>query len=811
MEHLTELTDINSVEKVLQELTVEEKASLVSGGGIYHTRAIERLGIPSAVFIDAGCGVNLRQYLETLYDRRLIDDGADAEDNGTEGISTMARFGHIAGNIGSRENLNEADSRLLDSCLEHIEKQIGERAFPSCFPSNSLLAATWSREAVRKDAEAVGREASAYGVDVLLGTPCINIQRDPRGGRNFENYSEDPFLTGELSAEFVKGIQAQGITGNAKHFAANNQETDRMFVDETIPERVLHEIYFPAFRKCVEKGGVKTVMSAYNWINGTPCAHNRWLLKDVLRGQWHFEGFVMSDWRAAYNLTEAVKAGNDVAMPGPRDPQEILDALDGGMLTMEELDCAVRNFLKVLTQMQAVKGRKYTSIDREESARTAYETAAEGITLLINKDRTLPLEEGTDIAVFGKSAEQFIDSGVGSGHVFTDKTSSLTQCLKKLAGERHVSVDGFAAHTDAAVVVVSTEGQEGGDCVDMNLKREDRRLLSEVMQYARPRGIRVILVMNIAAPVEMGEFAEHLDACLNVYFPGQEGARAAADILFGRVNPSGKLPCTFPVSCRDVPSYGNFPGYDKKVVYGEGIYTGYRWYDTRRIAPLFPFGYGLSYTQFEITDLKLDREILRIDENESLTASVTVKNTGDRSGKEVVQIYVRDITSTLDRPEKELKGFEKVSLEPGESREVRFEITKEDLSAYDPKYHQWTCEPGEFAILAGNSSGNITQRAAFTAKGFNPYGYCAKTPITRISLDRRAAEVILGAMEGYLDEKEFYNIAYFGQRHDLETVWNTMLGLKLPEEMREDCFRKILKELEEIDASAAQLVEKYTF
>ncbi|MDO5541070.1 MAG: glycoside hydrolase family 3 N-terminal domain-containing protein [Eubacteriales bacterium] len=808
---MVKLSDINSVPAVLARLTLEEKASLVSGGGIYTSQAIERLGIPSALFIDAGCGVNLRQYLEALYNLGIIKDEAKEENNGTEGIGTMARFGHIASNILSRENLSEADNALLDACLNHIQEQISEKAYPSCFPSNSLLAATWNREAVYKNAAAVGKEASAYGVDVLLGTPCINIQRDPKGGRNFENYSEDPYLTGELSAEFVKAIQEQGIVGNAKHFAANNQETDRMFIDEMIPERALYEIYFPAFKKCVEEGRAGSIMSAYNWINGTPCAHHKWMLTDVLRREWNYEGFVVSDWRAAYNLVEAVKAGNDLAMPGPRDKQEIIDAVNEGRLSVEELDKAVGNFLKGLTKMQAVRGRKYHTIDWEASARTAYETAAEGITLLKNKDETLPLKKDKKVAVFGERAGQFIESGVGSGHVFTDKTSSLISCVAEIVGKENVTVDALAEDTQAAIIVVSTEGQEGGDCTSMSLKNKDLKLLSEVIHMTKPRGIKVILVMNIASPVEMEDFIDELDGCLDVYFPGQEGARAAADILFGRINPSGKLPHTFPRYYHDVPSYGNFPGYDRKVYYGEGIYVGYRWYDSRKIEPMFPFGYGLSYTTFKISDMRLDKQVFNIHKNDVLTIKVTVTNTGERAGKEVVQLYIKDVASTLDRPEKELKGFEKVYLEPGESKEAVFTVTKEDLSVFDVKFHKWICEPGNFEILAGNSSGNIMQTARFRADGFNLYGYHAQTPITRISLDQRAADAILETLHGYISEKEFYNMAYFGQRHNLETVWNTMMSKYVPEGRREGLYREILEKLEKIDASEAKLVEKYTF
>lgn len=801
-----------TLQEIMKELSLEEKAQLVYGGGIYTTKSVKRLGIPSALLMDSGCGVNLRQYLEALYNLEVIHDDTEKENNETEGIGTMARFGNIAANICERENLNKKDSALLDACMEHIEKQIGEKAFPTCFPANTLLAATWNREAVYENAAAVGKEASAYGLDMLL-SPSINIQRDPRGGRNFEYYSEDPYLTGELAAEYCRGVQAQGVLANAKHFAANSQETERMRINEIIPERALQEIYLPAFKKCVQKGGVQSVMSSYNWVNGYPCAQNEWLLKDVLRNEWGFEGTVVSDWRAAYDLPKAIKAGNDLAMPGPRDYQEILDAIEEGNLSEEDLDLAVKHILMMLTKMPSVTGRRYSSVDFDKSAKTAYQTALEGITLLKNKNRVLPLTEKMRVAVFGEKAEQFIESGIGSGHVFTDRTTSLVECIRSIVGSEHIAVGEITKDTQAVIVVVSTDGQEGGDCVDMHLKSQDRKLIGESLHKAKAMGIPVILIMNVAAPVELTDFIEELDACLDVYYPGQEGARAAADILFGKANPCGKLPHTYPKHYYDCPSFGNFPGYNEQVYYGEGIYVGYRWYDTRHIEPLFPFGFGLSYTEFEFGEAVLDKSVLKIDEDEKIQVRVKITNIGGCAGKEVVQLYVKDVTSTLDRPEKELKGFEKIFLQPGESKEVCFSLAKDDLAAYDTKYHKWICESGDFEILIGNSSADIRSKALFRAEGFNPYSYNEETPITKLSLDARAVRIILNQMQGYITEKEFYNVAYFGQRHNLKVVWNTMLSgfIKEDEEVKERIYRCILKELSELDASAAKLVEKFVF
>lgn len=802
-----------SVQEVLEELTLEEKAELVSGGGIYTSKTMKKYGIQPALFIDGGCGVNIRQYLEALYDTGVIADNMETEEKETEGIGTMARFGNIASNIVERNLLNSKDNELLDSFLDYVEKLISVREYPSCFPSNSLLAATWNRDAVYKNACAVGKEASAYGVDVLLGTPCINIQRDPRGGRGFENYSEDPFLTGELAAEFVKGIQDQGIIANVKHFAANNQETDRMHINEIIPERALYEIYFPAFQACIQKGGAKTVMSAYNWINGKACAQNEWLLKDVLRGEWGFDGFVVSDWRASYDFVQAVKAGTDLTMPGPRNPQEILDAIRSGVLSREDLDKAAGNFLNILKQMPALDGRKHTEIPYLLSAETAYETACEGITLLKNEGGALPLKKDSHVAFFGQGASSLIESGIGSGHVFTDKSGNLLERARNIAGNNHITHNRIESDTQSVVLVVSTEGQEGGDCTDICLNFRDLKLLKDILKEAEPKKMKVILVLNTAGPVELGEFIDYIDACVNIYYPGQEGARALADILFGRVNPNGKLPHTFPKKYRDCPSYGNFPGYNEKVFYGEGIYVGYRWYDTRQIEPLFPFGHGLSYTTFEFSDLKLSTSVLDIDKDETLKVSIRIKNTGSMPGKEVVQLYVKDTASTLDKPEKELKGFEKVELNPGESRLLSFTLNKQALSSFDTKMHEWVCEAGEFEVLIGNSSRNILAKAGFRAVGYNPYNYNKDTPIIKISKDERAVHVILSNLKGSITEKEFYNAAYFGQRHSFETVWNTMLVKYVngTEQEKDKLYQEVLGQLGEIDTSAAKLVEKFVF
>ena len=403
---------------------------------------------------------------------------------------------------------------------------------PGCFPPGMLLGATWDPKTVYDCGSAVGREMDAYKVDMVLGSPNVNIHRDPMNGRVFEGYSEDPCLAASLAPEFVKGLQAEGPIANVKHFAANNQETHRQNVDETIPLRALEEIYFPGFKACVQEGKVKSVMSAYNKINGTACAMNHWLLTDVLRGEWGFDGLVVSDWGAAYDQAKAIAAGNDLDMPGPRDIQPILDAVANGSLKMEEIDLAVSRMLQMLLDMPVMKGRKYDKIDPDYSKDVAYRCAEEGITLLKN-DGLLPLKKDAKLSFFGNASKRFIESGGGSAKVHTKLTTSLMGTAKQIAGEDNVCFGEIKADTDVVVIAATAWGQEGWDRFEMDVAPSEKEMLMTAVRDAKAAGKRVVVVLNVVGPVDVSDYEADADAILCVFYPGMEGGRVAAQILFG--------------------------------------------------------------------------------------------------------------------------------------------------------------------------------------------------------------------------------------------------------------------------------------
>lgn len=793
------LTDKASVKAVIQEMTLEEKAMLVTGGSTFGTAKNDRLGIPSAMFLDAGGGVNLRQYLSNLLNTGVLQ----AEDGLNGGMGSLSRLVFILDHMEEQEALTKAEKRLLSDFMSYLQKLVPSKDMPSCFPVNSLLASSWDKKIVRACAKQVGKEASAFGVDMLLGTPCINIQRDPRGGRGFEGYSEDPYLIAQLAPEYPLGVQEQGVIADVKHFAANNQETNRQTVDVRISKRALREIYLPGFKACVQKGKVRNVMTSYNWINGTAAAHHKQLIEEILRKEWGFDGFVVSDWGGVYDQAAALEAGNDLCMPGPRDISPITEAVEKGRLSVERLDAAVENYLNVLVDMPVMKGRVYQDIDSEEAKKVAYQAAASGIILLRNENETLPLKETDHVAFFGDRCNRFTESGVGSGRVHTNKTSSLIKSAAEITGEGRVSFGEVTEQTQAVVVTLFAAGQEGADRSSISLEKEELALFHRAAAKARERNAKLILILNVAGPVDLHEIEGETDAILCVYFPGQEGAHAAADILFGRINPSGKLAQTFPRHLYDCPAFENFPGENDAVYYGEGIYTGYRYYDRRHIEPLYPFGFGLSYTEFRLSDLKFERACFRYDEEETFPVSLTVTNTGAMAGSEVVQLYLTDEVSTQPKPEKELKGFQKVYLEPGESKEVTLYLDKDSLSSYDEKLEKWVCEPGRFLVGIGNSSRNLVLEGAFAATGENPYAYGADTQYKRLAEDPRAVKILLETIpKGILTLEELKRqTAYVAFSFTLKNAFDSYIRPKLGKEEAERIFLRLCERLKELDVA----------
>jgi beta-glucosidase len=809
------------VEELLGKMTLKEKVSLLSGLDMWHTVPIERLGIPSLVMTDGPHGVRA----------------------------------------------NEA----------------GRPQGPTtAFPTGVSMAASWNTGLIERVGMALAEEARAMGCDILLG-PCVNIARTPLAGRNFESYSEDPYLAGRIGVAWVKGLQSRGVGASLKHYACNNQETGRFRSSSEVDERTLREIYLPAFETIVKETQPWTVMCSYNRINGVYASQNRYLLTEILRGEWGFKGVVISDWGANHTTIESVEAGLDIEMPGPARyyGSLLVDAVRNWQVDEEVVNNAVRRILRMIIRSGKMDGISLPegSVNTPEHQSLARELAEESITLLKNENGLLPLdvEKLTSLAVIGPNAAVHYISGGGSSYVEPPYGVSPLDALQARLGDtvkigyeqgcdNHVEpppikseyltpakgegyglwgeyfdntdlsgepaaerldsglafwwlrppepiaqerfsvrwsgrftapasgrhefrlvssafarlyLDGkllievtpdpyarsdwpvstgsaflelsagrvydmvveyikpaavdsptlyllcayaprpeeddriaraaeLARNSDVAIVfggMPTGYESEGHDRPHMDLPGRQEELIRAVVR-ANPN---TIVVLNCGSPVTM-PWLDEVPALLLAYYPGQEWGNALANILLGSVNPSGKLPFTIPKRYQDNPTFINYPG-AREVRYGEGIFVGYRYYDVKGIEPLFPFGFGLSYTTFEYSALRVP-ERARI--GEPVEVSLTVRNTGNRAGKEVVQLYVGDRVSSLPRPPAELKGFAKVALEPGESRTVRFTLERRAFAFYDPYRREWVVEPGEFDILAGSSSRDIRARATLT-------------------------------------------------------------------------------------------------
>ena len=586
-----------------------------------------------------------------------------------------------------------------------------------CFPPAVLSACSFDRGLMEEMGKAIGREAQANDVSVVLG-PAVNIKRSPLCGRNFEYYSEDPYLAGEIAAAFVKGVQSQHVGTSIKHFAANNQEYRRMSSSSEVDERTLREIYFPAFETAVKKAQPYTFMCSYNQINGTFASENKWLLTDVLRGEWGFKGYVMSDWGAVNDRVKGLEAGLELEMPasGGDNDAMIVKAVKDGALEEKILDQAVERILRII--FEYADHRKPQEFTMEKDHEEAQHIAEESMVLLKNENHILPLKTSEKAAFIGGFARNPRFQGGGSSHINCFKTTNVLDSVP--CDAQVVYAEGFpadrdfydkaladeavkaAAEADKAVIFAGLPESfesEGYDRSHMRLPECQNRLITEILKV-QPN---TVIVLHNGSPVEMPWLGE-IKGLLETYLGGQAGGAAAANILYGKINPSGKLAETMPLKLSDNPSYLNFGG-GEKVEYREGIFVGYRYYDTKEMDVAFPFGYGLSYTTFAYSNLKLSME--NPTEKDTVMVSADVTNTGKSAGKEVVQLYIRDLTGSAIRPEKELKGFEKVFLEPGETKTVTMELNKRSFAWYNTKLHDWFAASGDYEILVGASSRDI--------------------------------------------------------------------------------------------------------
>ncbi len=705
----------NNVDEVLKSMTLEEKATLCVGyshaqgdagssngmlgahsdmvpGAAGATRPIERLGIPATVLSDGPAGVRIQP---------------------------------------TRKN----DTKTY---------------FATGFPVGTALACTWNTELVQSVGSAIGNEVLEYGCDVLLA-PGMNIHRSPLCGRNFEYYSEDPFVTGKIAAAYVNGIQSQGVGTSVKHFAANSQETNRTAVNEVVSQRALREIYLKGFEIAVREASPWTVMSSYNRLNGPLTQENRELLTTILRDEWGYKGIVMTDWIGQRNTGAQIHAGNDLMEPGEQKQiDEIVSKVKSGELAESDLDICVKRLLQYIVTTPRFKGYKYSNTpDLKAHAAVTRQSATEGMVLLKNDRNALPMQQSQKAAVFGITSYDFIAGGTGSGDVnkaytidlmtgLTNAGISVTKNLSdlyakyktyqeakrdadKVAGgwfwgkdplpEMPVSrnmIDKQANEADIALITLGRQAGEGSDrkeANDFNITDVERQLITDVCDAFHMKGKKVVVILNMGNVIETASWKGQPDAILMAWQPGQEGGNSVADVLLGKENPSGKLTMTFPNALTDIPSSLNYPNMGQNgggrgrqrntdyTIHAEGIDVGYRWFSTQHLSVSYPFGYGLSYTTFAYSKPSVKAS------KDGFIASITVKNTGTVSGKEAVQLYVSAPSGGLQKPERELKSFAKTrTLKPGESQTLTFNVTNYDLASYNEANQSWESAAGKYTL-----------------------------------------------------------------------------------------------------------------
>lgn len=673
------MSEERDLKRLIADMTLEEKAGLCSGRDFWHTKAVERLGVPAIMLTDGPHGL-----------------------------------------------------RKQSSSPDHLG--ISDSVPATCYPSAAGLASSWDRKLIRRIGAALGDECKTEGVGVLLG-PGANIKRSPLCGRNFEYFSEDPCLSSEMAAAHIEGVQSQGVGASLKHFAVNNQEHRRMTVDAVVDPRALREIYLASFEGAVKKGKPWTVMCSYNRVNGEYASESKALLTDILREEWGFGGIVVSDWGAVNERDAALAAGLELEMPasGGAGDQKIVAAVRSGKLSEAALDDAVERLLSMIFKAADAQRSDGAACDMDAHHALAREAAAESMVLLKNKANLLPLRKGGRLALIGELAVRPRFQGGGSSHVNPSRLDDVREELARSAGPdaRIVYKQGYALDSDesddrliaeaceaAAVaetaVIVSGLPEryesEGYDRTHLRLPDNQVRLI-EAVARVQPR---TVVVLCNGAPVEM-PWLDRIGALLEAYLGGQALGGALADLLFGDANPCGKLAETFPHRLEHNPSYPFFPGEGNRVEYREGVFVGYRYYDTKCIEPLFPFGFGLSYTTFAYSDLRLNRTELEPDG--TVEASVRLANTGSRAGKEIVQLYVAPVSPAVIRPVQELRRFCKVELQPGESRTVTFELDRRAFAYYDPRYAGWRVDPGAYDIRIGSSSRHPKAERRVTVPG----------------------------------------------------------------------------------------------
>lgn len=654
---------MNKIENIMEQLTLEEKLSLLEGSDMGFTTPIERLHIPKILMVDGPHGVRV-----------------------VKGTSSESKEPYTMN---------------------------GEMEEATAFPCEAAMASTWNTALIKEAGQKIGEECQQFEVGVLLG-PGANGKRSPLGGRNFEYYSEDPFVSGKMAAAFIKGIQSEGVGACMKHYVLNDQETRRMSVDVHVDERTLRELYVKPFEIAIKDAEPWMIMGAYNKAGGTHVCENEYLLNQILKGDLNYQGVIVSDWSAVKNKVESIKNGMDLQMPGPSGQIPLLmQAVENGELTEDVINEHVRRVLTLVEKV--VNGKKKIEIDWNAHHNLAVRLAEEGMVLLKNEENTLPVRAGETVAVIGELARHPNFAGNGSATLLPKQLDIPFDELEKevnvsYAPGYHINdtseellqqAADTAKEAKKVLLFVGNVSSEGMDRADLALPEAQVRLIERVSQV----NPNVVLITMSGSAIEYCEIEKKTKAILHAWISGEGCGRAIANLLLGRSNPSGKLTETFPVCLQNTPAYQDYPGFKDDVYYHEGILTGYRYYDTKQIPTFYPFGYGLSYTSYTYDNMRLSAKELK--SGEELLVSIDVTNTGKQEGKEVVQVYVADKESYRFRPKKELKGFAKVELLPGETKTVTLTLDEEAFAYYIPDIHRFAVESGEFEILIGASCEDI--------------------------------------------------------------------------------------------------------
>ena len=706
------------IRDLVSQMTLEEKAGLCSGEDFWHTKAVERLGIPSVMVSDGPHGL------------RKQDEAAD--------------------HLGINDSIKAV-----------------------CFPAGCALASSFDRELAEKMGETIGQECQAENISTILG-PAVNIKRSPLYGRNFEYYSEDPYAASEMSAAFIQGVQSKNVGTSLKHFLANNQEKRRMTNSSDVDERTLREIYMAAFEGAVKNGKPWTVMNSYNRVNGKYVGESKKYLTDLLRDEWGFDGYVVSDWGAVNDRVEALKAGMDLEMPSSNGVNDalIVKAVQEGTLDEETVDLACERILNIV--FRYIENRDENAVfDKEKDHETAASVEEECIVLLKNDSdengkHILPLNKEQKVAFIGKYAEAPRYQGGGSSHINSWKVESALEAVKGLADV--VYAKGFddvedkadeileaeavqaAKDADAAVIFAGLPDSfesEGYDRTHLNLPDCQNRLIDKICDVQK----NVVIVLHNGSPVVM-PWKDRVSAIVEAYLGGQAVGKAEVKVLFGEVNPSGRLSETFPNRLEDTPCYLTYGKGKDHAEYREGVFVGYRYYTTRKMDVQYPFGYGLSYTTFGYSSLTVDKNELT--DAETLSVSVDVENTGDRTGKEVVQLYVAPVSFEVLRPVRELKGFEKVSLESGEKKTVTFSLDDRDFAVWNAELHCWDVPDGAYRIqICRNAQEVILETEVHVKNTKRPRRkYTVNTCMGELLADPKAQQIVGQMMSGNEQAKE---------------------------------------------------------